>query len=91
MRIDYLSSYDRSFRKLRPSLQKEAELAIGRLMDSLVSGIRPQGLGLRKLRNDFWEVRIDLAHRILFRLRKDWLTVVLVGSHNDIHRYVKDF
>ena len=62
-----------------------------RLIDVL-SGqeLMPKGMGLKKLRGNFWEMRKGLKTRILFRREKDWTEFILAGDHNDIKRFLKD-
>lgn len=60
--------------------------AVSRLLDYFSGKSRPPGLGLRKLRGKYWEVRASLDKRVLFLLDGDTVTFVIVGGHNDIRR-----
>jgi len=59
MRLNYLKSYDRSFKKLTPSQQENAIKAIDALIELIKTGKKPQGLGLKKVRSDYWEMRLS--------------------------------
>lgn len=49
------------------------------------------GTGLRKLhRSGIWEARVGLGLRIVFGLEKDLLTLVRVGSHEEVRRFLRD-
>jgi len=49
------------------------------------------GLGIRKLhRTGIWEARVGLGLRLVFALEPNLLTLVRVGSHEDIRRYLRD-
>lgn len=49
------------------------------------------GLGLRKLhRSGIWEARVGLGLRLVFALEPDLLTLVRVGTHDDVRRYLRD-
>ena len=53
------------------------------------AGEHPKGLGLKKLRGDFWEVRVDIKDRIIFRLHRDVVEFVAIGGHNEIKKFLK--
>lgn len=90
MRIDYLTSFDRSFKKLPSSVQTKIQSIIGSFFDHLVTGIRPQGLGLRRLKGSFWEIRVGLQYRVLFELGKDLIVFVFVGNHEEVKRFLRN-
>jgi len=90
MRFRYLGSFDRSFRKLSAERRKKVAEAVGAFLDFYRTGIRPSGLGLKKLRNDFWEIRADLSTRIIFQLEKDCVTFALAGDHEEIRQFLRE-
>jgi len=47
------------------------------------------GLGIRKLKDNVFECRAGLARRFGFVALPDKLTVVLLGNHDDIRRWVR--
>lgn len=48
------------------------------------------GLGLRKLHpSGIWEARVGLGLRLVFTLEADRLTLVRVGTHDEIRRYLR--
>jgi mRNA-degrading endonuclease YafQ of YafQ-DinJ toxin-antitoxin module len=48
------------------------------------------GLGLRKLhRSGIWEARLGLGLRLVFTLSNDCATLVCVGNHDEVHRYLR--
>jgi mRNA-degrading endonuclease YafQ of YafQ-DinJ toxin-antitoxin module len=48
------------------------------------------GLGLRKLHGSgIWEARVGLGLRVVFALETGLLTLVRVGSHDEIRRYLR--
>jgi hypothetical protein len=50
----------------------------------------PAGIGLKRLKDDFWEVRQGLHNRVLFRWRHDFIEFVLAGDHDSIKDFLKD-
>jgi mRNA-degrading endonuclease YafQ of YafQ-DinJ toxin-antitoxin module len=48
------------------------------------------GLGVRKLHaSGIWEARIGLGLRIVFTLADGTLTMIRLGTHEDVRRYLK--
>jgi mRNA-degrading endonuclease YafQ of YafQ-DinJ toxin-antitoxin module len=65
----------------------EAILALPR---ALGEPHRHAGLGLRKLHaSGVWEARVGLGLRLVFALEAGLLTLVRVGSHEDVRRYLR--
>lgn len=59
-------------------------------MECFENGNRPPvGLGLKKLRPPLWEIRSSLQDRILFAWKKDLVTFLVAGDHQDIKRFLK--
>ena len=83
--------FARLFKKLEPLKQKQIIAAIEALKVALEAGQKPEGLGLKRLNDNLWEMRSSLKDRILFTLDKDIVSFVLVGNHDDILKYLKNF
>lgn len=90
MIINYLSSYDRSFKKLDTAIQEKTILAIDSLLEFIEIRKKPEGLGLKKLYKDYWEIRLDIRNRIIFELRGEILNIAFVGDHNEVKRFIKN-
>jgi hypothetical protein len=85
----FLRSFDESFRGLPPREAASAESVVSRLIDYFSGRTRPPGLGLRKLKGRYWEIRASLDLRILFLLEEDTATFVIVGNHDAIRRRLR--
>lgn len=49
------------------------------------------GAGLRKLhRSGIWEARVGLGLRLVFALEKDLLSLVRIGNHDEVRRFLRD-
>jgi hypothetical protein len=46
-------------------------------------------MGLKRLRDDYWEIRQGLRNRILFRWEEDVIDFVLAGDHDSIREFLK--
>ena len=89
MLVEYLASYDRSFRKLPVAVQTDTTEAVERLLDYFSTGQQPHGLGLKRLHRHSWEIRVGLHLRVLFELQNDRLSFIFVGDHDDIRRWLR--
>ncbi len=91
MRFESLASYERSLKKLDAEIKNKVKTAVNKCVDFFEGGHRPKGLGLRRLSKHIWEIRVDLKIRVVFRLERDLVQLGLVGSHDDIKRFLKHF
>ncbi|MBI2340826.1 MAG: hypothetical protein HYU99_10775 [Deltaproteobacteria bacterium] len=82
-------AFDRLWDSLTPIRKEKAREALEKLVHFFEGGPRSEGLGLKKLKSSFWEIRTDLKDRILFSLRKNVVAFVLIGNHDEIHRFLK--
>ncbi len=91
MRFEFKPSFERSIKSLPPIEKTEVKEAASQLIDVLSKDRQiHQGLGLKRLRGDFWEVRKGIKVRILFRWKGDLIEFVLAGNHNDVKRFLKN-
>ncbi|MBE3144933.1 MAG: hypothetical protein IMZ61_13610 [Planctomycetes bacterium] len=91
MRYEFKPSFDRSIKSLHPKQKDETTgvcLALLELMEKRTP--LPGGIGLKRLQDDFWEIRQGLHNRILFRWRQDLIEFVLAGNHDSIKDFLKN-
>ena len=49
------------------------------------------GLGIRKIhRSGIWEARVGLGLRLVFAVEDQVITLVRVGTHEDLQRYLRE-
>lgn len=89
MIVNYLKSYDRSFKKLDISLQGKTILAMDSLLKFFQTRQKPEGLGLKKIYKNYWEIRLDIRYRIMFEFNEGVVNVIFVGDHDDIKRFLR--
>lgn len=91
MRFEFKPSFDRSVKSLH-SREKEEVRAVALQTIDILSQDRliHKGIGLKRLKGDFWEIRKGLKARILFRWEGDLIEFILAGDHNNIKRYLKN-
>ena len=91
MRFEFKPSFDRSVKNFHGKEKEEIKEAALKAIDMLSQDkLVHKGIGLRRLKGDFWEIRKGLKARILFRWQGDLLEFILAGDHNDIKRYLKN-
>ena len=67
-----MRAFDESLDALHPKDAAKAKASIERLLTYFDGGTRPLGLGLRKLKGSYWEVRVGLD--------ADWISKRLLLS-----------
>ena len=91
MRYEFKPSFDRSINSLQPQQKDKVKAVCLAFLDVLEARISmPAGIGLKRLQDDFWEVRQGLRNRILFRWSQDLVEFVLAGDHDSIKDFLKN-
>ncbi len=91
MKFEFKPSFDRSVKNLHSNKKEEIKRVAIQAIDILSQDrVIRKGIGLKRLKGDFWEIRKGLKARILFRWEKDLVEFILAGDHNDIKRYLKN-
>jgi mRNA-degrading endonuclease RelE of RelBE toxin-antitoxin system len=91
MRFEFKPSFDRSVKNF-PAKEKEEIKKIALQSIDILSQDRVihKGVGLKRLKGDFWEIRKGLKARVLFRWDGDLAEFILAGDHNDIKRFLRN-
>jgi len=91
MQYEYKPSFIRSFKSLRSvDIEEDVKLAVKKFIFAMNHpGMIPHGMGLRKLKDPYYEFRSGLGIRVVFRRQADLTEFVLVGNHDDIKRFLK--
>jgi mRNA-degrading endonuclease RelE of RelBE toxin-antitoxin system len=91
MRFEFKSSFDRSIKSLRGKEKEDVKAIAIQVVDMLSRDrVIHKGIGLKRLKGDYWEIRKGLKARILFRWEGDLVEFILAGDHDDIHRCLKN-
>lgn len=91
MRFQFKPSFDRSVKSFHGREKEEIKKVALQLIDMLSQDREiHKGVGLKRLRGDFWEARKGLQTRILFRWEGDLVEFILAGNHDDVKRFLKD-
>lgn len=90
MRVEFKPSFGRSLKALLPAQKDDLVTSCLDFMDFLErQSPLPTGLGLKRLRGSYWEIRHGLRNRILFRWTEDLIEFVLAGDHDSIKDFLK--
>ena len=89
MRYERKPAFDRSLRRLPPERKVRVKDAIRQLIAFFETRQQPHGLGLKRLRDDYWEVRAGLGDRIIVRFSGDLVEFILAGNHDEIGRFLR--
>ncbi len=91
MRIALSERFQRDVRGLDPRERAGVFEALLALPAALGDPHTHAGLGIRKLhRSGIWEARVGLGLGLVFGLEPSVLTLVRVGSHEDVRRFLRE-
>ena len=81
MRFEFKPSFDRSIKTLHSPNKEEVKEAAGQLIDVLSKDRQiHQGLGLKRLMGDYWEVRKGIKPGFFSGGREIWSSLSLPGT-----------
>ncbi|HOW43495.1 MAG TPA: hypothetical protein PLF03_07495 [Candidatus Omnitrophota bacterium] len=89
--IAVLPSFERSLKKLSLLERKQIAESLEDFNKMLFSGDRPSGLGFKKINHDKYELRASIRLRVVMKLEGDVYYLVLVGNHDDVRRYLREY
>ena len=90
MKFEFKPSFDRSVKAFHDYEKTEIKDLAIQLVDVLSHDKEiHKGIGLKRLRGNFWEARKGLKTRILFRWDGELVEFVLAGNHDDVRRFLK--
>ena len=89
MRYAYQPSFLDATRRLSRAHASKLLNAIEKFQDALEGHQWPRGLGITHLRGDYFEFRVDIHMRVIYRRAGDLIQYVLYGSHDQIRRFLK--
>ena len=91
LQFAFAASFARSVKGLRPNDKIGIQRQVDAFMLALDARQIPAGFGLKKLAASVWEIRTDLALRVIFQWEGDSLTFLLVGNHNEVRQFLKHY
>ncbi len=70
-------------------LRAEIGNAIDRLQESIGHPHQHAGLGIRKLVKHYFEMRVGLELRLVFKVERNAITFTFAGTHDEIRKFLK--
>lgn len=89
MRYVYQPSFLDSTRQLSATHAARLLKAVEKFQHGVESHQWPQGLGITHLREDYFEFRVDIHARVIYRRSADLIQYVLYGSHDQVRRFLR--
>ena len=78
-----------AIRQLAPAERREIGGAIAATQEAFGSPHAHTGVGVRKLKGRWYEMRVGLDRRLIFRECDDCLSFEFMGNHDAVQRFLK--
>jgi mRNA-degrading endonuclease RelE of RelBE toxin-antitoxin system len=83
--------FQKQLQKLPQQDQERTVETLKEFLTALGNKKIPLGLGFKKINGDKYELRVDIRLRVALKLGGDTFVCHLVGNHEDIKKYLKDY
>ncbi len=90
MRIELSKSFRDTVRGFAKSRRREIARVIDALRDGFGSPHLHSGLGIRRLRGHYFECRVGLDLRLIFRAERRVLYFLTAGNHDHVRNFIKN-
>ena len=82
-------AFDKAYRCLSNQERELVDTALKNLTGYLETGQGSVGLGITRLVRSLYECRAGLMLRIIYAINKDEVIVSLVGTHDEVKKFLK--
>lgn len=83
--------FRRQLKKLSAGDQQKVLKKLKGFLSVLAGDKIPMGYGFKKINGDKYEIRVDLKIRIVMKNESDIFVCHVVGDHNQIKRYLREY
>lgn len=90
-RILILPSFERSVDKLTSREKKQLAKSLDSFNNFIITGRASFSLRFKKIDYDKYEFRVNIKLRLIVKEEDDIFYLVLVGSHDEVKRYLRSF
>ena len=87
--IDFTNRFAAQARALPREKRQELDSVLQRLSAAFGQPHAHGGLGIRRLRGDYFECRIGRDLRAVFKLEGATLTMAALGNHDDVKKFLR--
>ncbi|HUL55251.1 MAG TPA: hypothetical protein VLT83_17755 [Opitutaceae bacterium] len=88
--IEFSGRFKRQARTLPTGRRAVVADALGALSIAFGQPHLHSGLGIRRLKGAYFEFRVDRDTRVVFKVEGSVASMLLVGCHGDVRRYLKN-
>jgi len=89
LRYRFLPSFDRSIKRMDHQRKHNVKQAAIDIIKALNNSMKPEGLGIKKLSANLWEIRSGLKDRILYEYANNVIVFIIAGNHDEIRKFMK--
>ena len=89
LEIEVSARFKSETRLLPEDQLDQLDQALRSLPAALGQPHRPGGLGIRRLRGSHFEFRMGRDKRVVFKLEGSTATLRMIGTHDDVRRFLK--
>ena len=89
MRFAYAESFHATISALSRAEGVRLLRAVAKFEASWETGRFPKGLGMKHLKEEFFEFRADIHKRVLYQRHAGAIFYLLYGGHDDVQRFLK--
>lgn len=79
----------RAYHRLSDADRELVDGALKQFQDYLHTGHAPVGLGIKHVGRRTYELRVNLALRIVYVVEGDLIVLSLLGNHNEVRRFLR--
>ena len=92
MKIEFKKSFYKSFDRHSRKEQENIFKTVQSFINSIEKYKLAKGFGMKMLSPTFrlWEIRVTLSIRIIFRYKRNLLEIAVIGTHDQIKKYLKN-
>ena len=90
-RLAFSAHFKKQFKKLSSADQERTVRVLENFMESVQKSSLTAGYGFKKINGDKYELRADIRTRIAMKLDGDTLVCHVVGDHETIRGYLRDY
>ena len=90
LEIEISARFKSDARSLSGEQLDQIDTALALLPNAFGQPHRHSGLGIRRLKKNHFEFRIDRDTRVVFELKGSTATLRMVGSHDAVRRFLKN-
>jgi hypothetical protein len=90
-KIYLLPSFERSIKRLTHREKQLLANGLESFNEYLETGQSTFGFRLKKIGQENYEFRLDIRLRVIIKADKEAFYLVLVGDHNDVRRYLREY